>query len=538
MRVKEVSGASWLWIVLLLGLSLRLFGLMEPLIDKQAWRQTDTAAIARNYYEEGYTLFHPRVDWRGTSSGFVESNFPLYPFVVGLLYSVVGGAYEWVGRLVAALCSTAAGALLYLLALRLGLSARSALFGSLFYLLFPLSVYYGRTFMPEALMIFLSVAALWAFARWIDSGTRWDFVLAVWLAALCFLVKIPTLYLGFPLVALAWERWGGRFVLKPSLWLYFIAAVLPTVFWYWHASLLFEDTGLTFGIWNRYGYDKWDRSILFGLDFYQTMLVRFWHSIYTPIGALLVLFGLSLPPSQRREWVLWVWLGGLLCYVFLVPEGNRKLHYYQLPFVPVGALLAGRAVAALLEVGGAQRGWSRIARNWTPLQRVVLVGILVVGSAVYGGWAIGPYYDQPNNLHKYYESCYFTGGIVDDKLPREAKLVVGDLDENAGAPHRAQSPTLLYYCHRKGWQITPDESNPARLDSLAAAGADFFLIAGGFAMGDKALWNDLLRRGVSIPSAYPRKWHDGGEFTRYLSRQRGDDRHFILVSLSGDLQEQ
>ncbi|SVD76026.1 uncharacterized protein METZ01_LOCUS428880, partial [marine metagenome] len=93
MRVKEVSGASWLWIVLLLGLSLRLLGLMEPLIDKQAWRQTDTAAIARNYYEEGYTLFHPRVDWRGTSSGFVESNFPLYPFVVGLLYSVVGGAY-------------------------------------------------------------------------------------------------------------------------------------------------------------------------------------------------------------------------------------------------------------------------------------------------------------------------------------------------------------------------------------------------------------------------------------------------------------
>ena len=102
-----------------------------------------------------------------------------------------------------------------------------------------------------------------------------------------------------------------------------MAAVLPTVFWYWHASLLFEDTGLTFGIWNRYGYDKWDRSMLFGLEFYQTMLVRFWHSIYTPIGALLVLLGLSLPPTQRREWVLWVWLGGLLCYVFLVPEGNR-----------------------------------------------------------------------------------------------------------------------------------------------------------------------------------------------------------------------
>ena len=67
----------WLWAILLVGLGLRLPGLDEPLIDQQAWRQTDTAAIARNYYEEGYDLFYPRVDWRGATAGYVETNFPL-----------------------------------------------------------------------------------------------------------------------------------------------------------------------------------------------------------------------------------------------------------------------------------------------------------------------------------------------------------------------------------------------------------------------------------------------------------------------------
>ena len=528
MQTKGATGASYLYLVLALGLALRFVHLQAPLTDKQAWRQTDTAAIARNFHEEGYSLFYPRVDWRGTTPGYVEANFPLYPFIVALLYAAAGGSYEWLGRLVAVLCSTAAAAVLYGLGRRLGMGQLGALLAAVLYLIFPMSIYYGRTFMPEALMILLSVGSLWAFARWIDSGRRWDFALATLLAALCFLVKIPTLYLGFPLVALAWVRWGRRFVVKPVLWLYLVLALVPAVLWYWHASLLFEETGLTFGIWNRYGYDKWDHSLLFTADFYWTLLTRFWDSVYTPVGAVLVLAGLALVPAQRREWTLWVWMGGLVLYVFAVPEGNRGLHYYQLPFAPVGALLAGRVLEAI--VGAA--GWCRFARGWKGHWRMVLVCALIAGVAAFSAWAVRPYYAQPNNWHNYYQSCHLVGRILDAKLPPDALLVIGDEDENIGVPHRAQSPTLLYYCHRKGWQITPDEFAPDRLDSLAAEGADYFLAAAGFAVDNEPFWQDLLRRGVTIPSAHPRQWHNKAEFMHFVSRQLGADRHFILVSLA------
>ena len=40
----------------------------------QSWRQADTAAMARNYYENGHNFFYPQIDWGGNSAGFVETD--------------------------------------------------------------------------------------------------------------------------------------------------------------------------------------------------------------------------------------------------------------------------------------------------------------------------------------------------------------------------------------------------------------------------------------------------------------------------------
>lgn len=518
----------WLWVVLSLGLLIRLVQIGEPLIDKQAWRQTDTAAVARNYYEEGYDLFWPRVDWRGATSGYVEMNFPLYPYIVSGFYGIAGSADEWLGRLFSALCSVATAALLYQLSKRLFADELAGILAAFFFLFTPLNIYFGRAFMPEPLMLLLSVASLLYFDRWLESDRLRDGVVAIISAALCFMVKIPTLYLGFALVALALERWGWRFILRPALWIYLVLVLVPAAVWYWHAAELFAETGLTFGIWNRYGYDKWSQDVLATPAFYREMAWRFIHSVYTPIGAFFVLLGGLLVQRDRRSWVLWGWWGGLFLYLWLVPEGNRKLHYYQLPFVPIGALLAARSLAAIYK---GEWGLSYM-RNWRQGQRVGLLAAVLVATVAYSAGAVGYYYKQPNNINAYYKSCYEAGQIVDAKLPADAWLVVGDLDDNAGTPYRAQSPTLLYYSHRKGWQITPGEFAIDRLDSLAALGADFFFVAGAFAMGNPVFWRGLLERGVSTPSAYPRLWTDERAFRQYLREQQTKDKHFVLVPLS------
>ena len=521
---------TWLWAILALGLGLRLFWLDQPLIDLQAWRQADTAAMARNFYTEEYNPLYPRVDWRGTTPGYVETNFPLFPFLVACAYSIAGGAEEWIGRLLAALFSTAGAALLYRLARRLCADLWTARLSALLLLIFPLNIYLGRAFMPEALMLLLSIGSLLAFDYYAAKGGAAPFMLAWTTAALCFLVKIPTLYLGFPLVALAWTHWGWDFLRRPALWAYLILALLPAMLWYWHAYGLFEQTGLTFGIWNRYGYDKWSNQLLWEGDFYLEMLRRFGHSVFTPAGFALVVLGLLRAGGERYARVVTIWMGALLLYLFLIPEGNHRLHYYQLPFIVPGALLAGDMLARLLRGETAAARWLQWPTRCSSRQRVALVVLIATGIGSYGIWAIQDFY-QPPKIYRFYQDSLAAGRALDRKLPPDVRLVVGDIDENTTELFRSQSPTMLYYCRRKGWQITLKEFSGTRLDSLAALGADYFLVGGGFARPDSAFWQELLRRGITIPSEYPRFWTDEALFDRMWRGHREPDRHFILTRL-------
>ncbi|MFA6111507.1 MAG: hypothetical protein WDA75_22340, partial [Candidatus Latescibacterota bacterium] len=156
-------------------------------------------------------------------------------------------------------------------------------------------------------------------------------------------------------------------------------------------------------------------------------------------------------------------------------------------------------------------------------------GLLAV--VVAWGLAVAEPLYRPPNLRGYYAGCRYAGEILAQKLPSGVLLVVGDLDENAGAPLRAQSPTMLYYCHRKGWQITPEEFSQARLDSLAAAGAAYFVVPGGFAYARREFWLGLFDRGVTIPSAYPEFYTEPAALEQVRRRRGEPDRDFLVIRL-------
>ena len=77
MRPRLISTRS-VWPLLLIGAALRLVNLHAPVLGVHSWRQADTAAIARNAFEAGLPLWLPQVDWGGASSGFAETDPPLY----------------------------------------------------------------------------------------------------------------------------------------------------------------------------------------------------------------------------------------------------------------------------------------------------------------------------------------------------------------------------------------------------------------------------------------------------------------------------
>ena len=63
------------------------------------WRQSDTAAIARNFARYGMNLFRPQIDWGGAGPGYVETELPLLPWLTAGLY-LVFGEHPSLGRLI------------------------------------------------------------------------------------------------------------------------------------------------------------------------------------------------------------------------------------------------------------------------------------------------------------------------------------------------------------------------------------------------------------------------------------------------------
>jgi 4-amino-4-deoxy-L-arabinose transferase-like glycosyltransferase len=173
-RVRRFSPLVVLAAILLLGLTLRLIHLTAPLLGHHSWRQTDTAAIARNFVEEKFNLFYPRVDWRRDSSWEVESEFPAFTFLTACAYRVFG-IHEWIGRAIA-IAFSLLGIFFWHRLVRLLAGETTALWSAFFLAILPLPVFFGRAFMPESLLLASLAGGLYFYNRYDRSGS-WAWLL-------------------------------------------------------------------------------------------------------------------------------------------------------------------------------------------------------------------------------------------------------------------------------------------------------------------------------------------------------------------------
>lgn len=459
--------------ILLVALVPRLVHLDFPVAGWHAWRQADTAAMARNFHAGGHRLLHPQVDWGGAGAGYVESEFPLYPWLVSLLYAAFGPRDLW-GRLVSVLCSLATVVVVWKL-VRRRLSEREAAWAALVYAVAPLDVFYGRAFMPEAAMLLASALGVYGFMVWMDGGRGRDAALA-WLGVtLAALLKLPALYLGLPLAYLAWERWGAAAWRRPALWGFAALVLLPVGLWYGHAHRLYVDGGVTFAIWG-FGTDKWGNlDLLVQPGFYADVFLKSLAERHlTYAGCIPFVVGLLLPRHGRRERLFDVWLLAVVVYILIVARGNRVHEYYQLPFMLPASVFAGRALARFLpEPGRVQR------------PRPLLAGLFaacVVGLFVLSGLRYERLLRREDR-----DAALFRLAAAVERWTRADERVVA---VNGG------NPIVLYRCGRKGWNSSPEQLDAEFLADKQRQGARYVLGEKSIFHGDagRAQLRDLLAR--------------------------------------------
>ena len=463
------SGVLPLAFILALGAGLRLLHVQAPLLDAHRWRQVDTAAIARNLHEVRFNVLYPQVDWGGRD-GYVESEFPLLPALVALFYEVFG-PHETLGRLIALLFSIATIGVTYGLARQL-LGPPGGLAAAFLISVSPATVFFGRTFMPDAPMLFFWVSGVLGFVRYFHTGSRRALWLGSTATALACLVKIPALMMYAPIVGAAWHA-RGRAVLRDRAFI--VAALVPlvvTAAWYWHAFTLYRETGLTFGIlahpaktypatvapgpWNS-TFSKWSTvELLTSGELYLTLLARLHHLFLLPWGLAGALLGVGFWKRGSGRLVADLWLLALVAFVLVAGQGNLSHDYYQLPVVPLGALYFGAVAAPIFD-----SGWTATWRNFAG-RAVLLAAIGIVG--FYYSGVVNTHF-RPNNLDL---RVLQAGNATQQVVPSDALVVVAD-------DYGATSPMLLYYAHRKGWSFDVDNLLPEVIEALKSRGAQFFV---------------------------------------------------------------
>src|SRR5213076_1446768 len=166
-----------------------------------SWRQSDVAAIARNFAEGGFRFAYPQIDWAGDATGYVGTEFPILPFVAAICYKFAG-IHEWIGRSQAVVFFAVSLPFFFLLVREI-FGNRAAVWAAFFFSFAPLNIFAGRSFMPDVPSLSLAIIGLYLFLRWIEDRKPGLFSVAAIAISMSLLIKITSIVIVAPLAYLA-----------------------------------------------------------------------------------------------------------------------------------------------------------------------------------------------------------------------------------------------------------------------------------------------------------------------------------------------
>ena len=456
-RVGKLLVAIWV-----LAVAVRLILITQPYVDRWSWRQSDVAAIARNFSQTGFHLAYPQIDWAGDAPGYVGTEFPILPFVAAVCYKVAG-THEWIGRSQGVIFFAISLPFFFLLVREI-FGSTAAIWATFFFAFAPLNIFAGRSFMPDVPSLGLSIIGLYFFLRWIRHREPAPFFIAATAISLSLLIKATSAIIAAPLLYLIVAGIadpgiprgllgvGRDHRSRLQLLLFIAIAIVPSAIWYWHAYQIAQR------FYPHHFFGAGGVRIE-SLSWYWDIARQTATSGLTPVLVIIALIGLFVAGARRKHAYLFHWwLAGMILFIVVAGYGNRH-PWYQLPLVPIAAAFAG---AACVFVG------SKISSRPAAITLSLLVGI---------SFAILSYV----NLRPRYESSAAQlrdAGLELTKITApDALIVAGDTGD----------PTIFYYAHRKGWHFleedgiyggNPSDSEEAitELEQLRRRGATHFVV--------------------------------------------------------------
>jgi 4-amino-4-deoxy-L-arabinose transferase-like glycosyltransferase len=442
-KVNKLVDSYPISFLLSLAFCLRIYNIQSPILGVHSWRQADTAAMARNFYENGYNFFYPQIDWGGNLAGYCQTEFPIYSFSVAILYKFFG-VHESIGRLLSIIFSLIAIYFFYKLCLEITCDKKLAFWSSFFYTIIPTNIYYSRTFQPESLVLMSAISGTYFFYKWIKNDhKKYLFISSLLICLACLVKVVPAFYLFLPFTYLVWQKFKYKMFSNLNLYLYTAIIIIPTFAWYFHSYQVANEYRLSFGFsaeklgWNFQGLGIMFEQIVYFIAVRHLLVV----------GFIIMIFGIFCRRENKEEIFFDMLFISNILYIIVFANIHSSHEYYQLFFLITASVYMGKVFTR--------------NRYSTKIINVIIVVFLLTGSLFYSLEYMTK--ENPNN-----SELFELAQIIKQTVPKNSLIIATT----------GNDPTILYLSDRKGWIPSPNAINQTYLLDRFKDGAKY--LVGGY----------------------------------------------------------
>ncbi|WP_248926001.1 ArnT family glycosyltransferase [Paenibacillus hamazuiensis] len=427
-------------------LLLRIPNISNSPYEYDSWRQSDTESIAYNFAEAKFNIFYPEFNYDGPPPNYVQLEFQITTFLIALLYKWFGYHYA-LARTVPIVFFIGSAIFLYCIG-KQQYSRRTAVLAVLLYGISPVNILYSRAIMPESAALFFFMGAFHFFSLWIKNERFSVLMLAGLFTALAIAEKVPTIFVGIPMIVMALVKYKTKALTEWKLWLFLLISLVPPyVYFQWSYSI--AEHKFVSCIASKHVLPDMLTAV-----FSETAMHFFYKELPAAFtGCAIVLFVAGLITIDwRKHYAVGAWALAMILELMTV-VAVIKFNYYLILISPPVALLGAAFLSYLYQ--------KKLGPVW-------VAGLLAI-ICLSGFGHIRPMFDSQHT------DVIKQGRLVQELTDQNDLIVVGTDD-----------PSLLNAARRKGWRVTNaiPEDSIAELQYFINHGAKYFVPLKGFIYGD------------------------------------------------------
>jgi len=446
--LNSLTVLSFLCCIFIIQTLLHVKYLDLPPVGFHQWRQTQTLAVAKNFYEESMDIFHPRVDSRGQYTGITGMEFPFVNYSIAIGYKLFGFS-NFVQRVVLLLFSFMALTGCFLFTRKLLNLQWIACASTIFLMFSPLFCYYSIVALPDLPSLSLIFLSLYFFLLYQESHKNFSLILMLVMLTLSALIKIYALVV-LPFIIYHIFKSGRTNISKLSVILILCLTIVIVSIWYLYARYLsMTYHNFDFRLNSNFPYELAVIPKVLKKVFVQwlpELYLNYAEFTFFCVGVYVVVKGRY---KNAKRFVLLYLSLFVLYFVTFLPM--FEIHdYYAIPALPMLIVLTTVGFIHLVN----QSEFKRWVRNFTLIMIFIMPILGSIRSLSRFEGAERPWDLMTIEQH------------LNKVVPDNQSLIIAAGDNSPS--------TYLYFMHRKGWPVA-DKLEEDQLIEMKNNGAKYLV---------------------------------------------------------------